>query len=95
MLSIVGGPVDTTDAQTLVLPEDDKGTLPFKLQRLLALDADSQDFVFQQGMVKHFEGSPYFIFMPPSKKWGILLFTCQSVRQSVHESIDTHCSINK
>jgi hypothetical protein len=52
VLSIVGGPVDTTDSKTLALPVDDKGVYPFKLQRLLALDVDSQDFVFQQGKLQ-------------------------------------------
>lgn len=66
VLSVVGGPIDTKDAHTLALPHDDKGAYPLKLLRLLDLDVERQDFVFQQGALAE-EGAQDDVGLAPEK----------------------------
>ena len=64
VLSIFGGSAESTDAKKIGLNPDDKGIYAHKLQVLLELDVDNEDFVFQQGTVQSLYKRP-IVFMIP------------------------------
>lgn len=55
VLTVTGGPWDPSDARRIDLPQDDVGILPYKLKPLLQLDANLEDFIFQQGPLAEME----------------------------------------
>ena len=58
VLSIYGGSAESTDAKKIGLTPDDKGIYAHKLQVLLELNVDNEDFVFQQGTVQSLYNTP-------------------------------------